>query len=371
MQGKFCLWSLLLSSLLLLFATQFVLVAPASASATKLATEIRIVREATSLNEAPCDPACPVWISGVEGPLCDPAKQCATLLLPEPGLPSPITSPPAPETTAQPAPDRFFEPMRFVIVRSSASGCEPTCPEWISASGKITSDSPRELRKLLKKLGKRKLPVVIESPGGEVNAAMDIGRMIRSRGLDVAIAKTGFDACTVAQTKCGSEKFADGSTAGFPFPGDAACFSACPFVLAGGVNRLVGNWSQVGVHQITSSYNQMQLTYRERYEVRHGKKRLLDRKVVKSKFVGSFTTTEMSKAYRRKIKAYFKEMGTDPAIVDRMLATPASDISILSYMDMTKFKLITGAGDLMSVHICDQQDKAYNCIVLEANGSNP
>ncbi|TGT50271.1 hypothetical protein EN809_040095, partial [Mesorhizobium sp. M2E.F.Ca.ET.166.01.1.1] len=34
------------------------------------------------------------------------------------------------------APD-LGPPMRFAVVRSSAPGCEPNCPEWIAAEGTI------------------------------------------------------------------------------------------------------------------------------------------------------------------------------------------------------------------------------------------
>ncbi|TIV22294.1 MAG: hypothetical protein E5V90_34440, partial [Mesorhizobium sp.] len=40
--------------------------------------------------------------------------------------------------------------MRFVVVRSSATGCEPNCPEWISAEGTIEAGTPALFRRLLK-----------------------------------------------------------------------------------------------------------------------------------------------------------------------------------------------------------------------------
>ncbi|UXN58136.1 hypothetical protein N8E88_04750 (plasmid) [Phyllobacterium zundukense] len=139
--------------------------------------------------------------------------------------------------------------------------------------------------------------------------------MIRKKGLDVTVGKTGFDACTVAQTKCGASKYADGSTAGFPSPSNAYCYSACPFILAGGVHRFVGNASQIGVHQITRTYSEKKVSVRERYVVRRGK-RMLERTITTTKFLGNLTTTEISMAYRRKLNAYFKGMGTDlPSLI--------------------------------------------------------
>ena len=75
-------------------------------------------------------------------------------------------------------------PMRFVVVRSSEPGCEPVCAEWISAEGTIRAKTPGELKSLLKTLGGRKLPIVLFSPGGDVDAAMALGRLIRQNKLD-------------------------------------------------------------------------------------------------------------------------------------------------------------------------------------------
>ncbi|MFN7127326.1 MAG: hypothetical protein ACK4M8_15650, partial [Allorhizobium sp.] len=66
--------------------------------------------------------------------------------------------------------------MQFFVVRSNQPGCEPTCPEWISAEGAIVGGTPARLKKLLKSIGDRRLPIVVTSPGGNVDAAMVLGR---------------------------------------------------------------------------------------------------------------------------------------------------------------------------------------------------
>ncbi|TIM19564.1 MAG: hypothetical protein E5Y61_34240, partial [Mesorhizobium sp.] len=63
-----------------------------------------------------------------------------------------------------------FSEMRFIIARSSAVGCKPNCPEWISAEGAIAAGTPALLKRVLKKLGTRKLPIIVNSPGGDVDA---------------------------------------------------------------------------------------------------------------------------------------------------------------------------------------------------------
>lgn len=61
--------------------------------------------------------------------------------------------------------------MRFAVVRSNAPGCEPNCPEWISAEGTIEAGTPSLFKRTLKALKGRQLPVVVNSP-----AAMSMRR---------------------------------------------------------------------------------------------------------------------------------------------------------------------------------------------------
>ncbi|MEZ2332242.1 hypothetical protein AB6802_21175 [Mesorhizobium sp. RCC_202] len=92
--------------------------------------------------------------------------------------------------------------MRFVIVRSGAAGCEPNCPEWISAEGAIEIDTPAKFKGILKALGRRHLPVIVNSPGGSVDAALQLGRIIRKNKLDIAVGATRFSGCWPGMEGC-------------------------------------------------------------------------------------------------------------------------------------------------------------------------
>ena len=124
--------------------------------------------------------------------------------------------------------------MTVSIIRHGGHSCEPECPAWIAASGVITNDTPAEFRKVFAKLGREKLPVIINSPGGRLFAALKIGRMIRARGLSVAVGETQFDPL--------SDGMVISSEGG-------SCKSACPFILAAGVERYSGEGRLVGLHQ--------------------------------------------------------------------------------------------------------------------------
>ena len=166
--------------------------------------------------------------------------------------------------------------MQFVVVRSDAQGCEPTCPEWISAGGTIDAKTPALLKRLLTTLARRKLPIVVSSTGGDADAAMAVGRMIRKSGLSVAVARTSFVGCQPEQKDCTANAGKGARYFGGASPDGASCRSACLLMLAGGVRRLAGEGPALG----------------------------------------SIDLGGMSKKAKRKLRAYLDEMGVDQAILD-------------------------------------------------------
>jgi hypothetical protein len=320
-----------------------------------------------------CDMSCPAWTPD-RASICNPTRNCVA------GVPAyaPLFSPqagniPRPEPI-QPLPDTYQSnllvadsPMAFAIVRADVEVCRPNCPEWIAATGTIKPDTPAKLRKILNQAGKRRLPLVIDSRGGAVNAAIEMGRIIRKRGLDVAIGKTMYLGCTPGPKSCKPD-FADGAYAGYAFPGGGICLSACPFFAAGGLKRLAGYEARVGIHQITTTVTNLMITYQTRYRIVNGKKKIIDRKVVSRKPTGTYETTEVRKGYRKQLVAYFVEMGVKPSLVDRMLAVSASDIYILQYNELSDFKFATDEGDSRAFtagRICNRDPKPGNCVELK------
>ncbi|RWC25819.1 MAG: hypothetical protein EOS70_33010 [Mesorhizobium sp.] len=259
--------------------------------------------------------------------------------------------------------------MRFVVVRSNAPGCEPTCPEWISAEGSIEAGTPALFKRTLKALGGRKLPVVVDSPGGNVEAALALGRLIRKNKLDIAVGKTGFTGCQPDAKAC---KEKDGKRArdfGNAYADGAICNSACPLMLAGGIRRVVGQWAHLGVHQITTTYIRTKLQYRTTYRVVRGKKKIVDKKVISRKNAGSYKTYEMSKSVEKRLAAYLREMGVGLGVLEAMKETPASSIQQLAPYDMLQAKLVTSldAVDLLTAPtLCKTDPVAANCREIPA-----
>lgn len=263
-------------------------------------------------------------------------------------------------------------PMRFVVVRSNAPGCEPNCPEWISADGAIEAGTPALFKRTLRALKGRQLPVVVNSPGGNVDAALALGRMIRKNRLDIAVGVTVFSGCQPEATDCGDNKGKGAAYFGMAFDDGAMCNSACPLMFSGGVRRVVGDFGYLGVHQITTTFHREKLLYRTTYRIVNGKKKIINTKVVSRKNAGSYKTYEMSKAVEKTLSAYLKEMGIDGGVLEVMKATPASEIRQIPLDEMLTMKLVTSrdAVDLLTTaSLCRPEQSATNCRDIAGPGN--
>ncbi|CAM5762473.1 hypothetical protein LMIY3S_00484 [Labrys miyagiensis] len=241
-------------------------------------------------------------------PLFLPAKPGPTL----PGFPDVRASPvfslrPPPQNTG---------PMKVIIVRSNATGCADHCAEWISAEGRIQADTAPLFRKALAAMGSRKLPILISSSGGQVQASLSIGRMIRAKGLDVVVGRSTLVPCRTEDKACSDDELLGrkGSVMSFT----SFCASACANILAGGMRRIVPHSSLVGVHDMLV----MRFWHTvERIPVRNPFGQYTG---YRTKVIDSPSWPEPASPGQYKIlQTYFREMGIKESIVDLMhLATP-------------------------------------------------
>jgi hypothetical protein len=124
--------------------------------------------------------------------------------------------------------------------------------------------------------------VWLHSPGGSVADALAIGAALRAAGIATAVA--------------------DGS----------ACFSACPYVFAGGVLRRADAGAMVGVHQHYFGENTA---------------------------LPAFIAVRDIQAGQARVVAYLAEMGIDLRVLEPALATPPEDIYILTPAELERYRL--------------------------------
>jgi hypothetical protein len=219
---------------------------------------------------------------------------------------------------AKPAPVTkpiYEAPMRVVIVRNSMATCEPDCPQWIAAEGEITDATPAQFRKVFKQLGQKKLPVIIRSPGGSINAALIIGKMLRERGMTAAVGYTLYSGCRPDDPACKLPQESKGVYNGMIVEERAFCNSACPMVLAGATTRFSSRDTYIGLHKPRTTWLQEQVRFREVYRMVNGKKKVTSRKIVSRKKVHTKTTYGLDKRLRKRLGDYYKSMGVDIGIL--------------------------------------------------------
>ncbi|MGY3588828.1 hypothetical protein ACVIGB_002216 [Bradyrhizobium sp. USDA 4341] len=137
--------------------------------------------------------------------------------------------------------------MIFYVAHGAPDACGPGCSEWIAAEGSVQWDTYKRLLAILDRQGGRKLPVVINIKGdSNLNVASSLGRILRDRGADTAVAATEVEACNgKSEEECFALKRPGGPLDAKEKPSSIACDLACVLVLSGGVHRSLPAGSRV------------------------------------------------------------------------------------------------------------------------------
>lgn len=246
----------------------------------------------------------------------------ATPAAAEPALEQPKTPAPAPDL-------RKIPPMVFFLAKGDTGVCGPGCNEWIAAEGAIDGGTPQRLRALLTKLkksGKGALPVYFYSPGGNVTASLELGRLMRAQKTKAALGRTipqGCDPKVTRDKACdaimrsGRELTAELRT------NRAVCVSACVYAFIGAAEREVPPGASLGVHS-------MQIT------------RTMIRKNLEGRILSTSSTKitgdvpDIRKAHGR-VAQYAAEMGVGRELVDAAAAIPFEKVRALTRAEIVRF----------------------------------
>ncbi len=242
--------------------------------------------------------------------------------------------------------DEARKPMTVTLVRDDAARCGADCPEWLALTGRIGFDTPPRLAAALTRLGKRRVPVLLDSPGGESRAGLAMGRMLRARGLDTAVASTTLTACDVADRACAA-RLSDGrhpGHVGTPLGVRSApvCASACVFVLAGGIRRSVPDGAFVGVHQAKQvlTFHPVMNTFRVLSRIVGGRKVEVSRTLVSSRAMPvRVVTNPAPQSLYSEFDRFLLGVGIDESLMPLMRATPPSGIHWLTGSELTSTRV--------------------------------
>ena len=155
----------------------------------------------------------------------------------------------------------------------------------LSARGYIDMGARARFEEEILARGEYVRVVALDSPGGSLDDAIGMARLIREKGI----------ATTVE----------DG----------ALCASSCPLVLAGGMDRSIGAKAAVGVHQFYS---------------------------VSDEPAEAAQAMSDAQATTARISRHLSDMGVDPALWLHALDTPPRSLYYLSAQEIQGYRLSTG-----------------------------
>jgi hypothetical protein len=188
-----------------------------------------------------------------------------------------------------------LERMRFTVVQSQSGA------PVIAAEGDIMPGAAEQFRALARGRNLQGARVLINSRGGSLLAALQLGVEFRQAGASVAVARVARSGGDLAPTT-------------------GVCMSACVYALAGAANRVVPAGSSVGVH---ASF---------RPERRNGRLYL------------PANQRSAEEPVLDEIKArYFASMGVDPSIVRLESGVSPTQIRRLSGSELHRYRL-AGSG---------------------------
>lgn len=155
-----------------------------------------------------------------------------------------------------------------------------TGPVWRLEGAIAEGDAAR----LIDQLAAAETPpqvLILQSPGGAVHEALALGRHLRAQGI---------------RTRMLAGEY---------------CYSACPYLLAGGLHREIDPEASVGVHQHYFGENSL---------------------------LPAFIAVEDIQRGQSEVMTYLDEMGIDPLVMRHALATPPDELYLLLPEELTRYR---------------------------------
>lgn len=224
--------------------------------------------------------------------------------------------------------------MTFLVVQEDRADCKGHCGRWLAGVGKITENSYGALQAALNAMKDDPLPLILDSPGGQINAAISMGELLREHHIAVSVAKTMIGQCDASRLACESAVTGK-ALSGHLIAEGARCVSACPFLFMGGTTRVVEGPAVLGIHRVTMIRQPGNAEVAEGFANGQGGDAI------------NGSPDGLSKPVRVRILHYLRAMGVDQEVFDLMMRTPPEKMDILSPLELDVYGIITGQGSAM------------------------
>lgn len=140
----------------------------------------------------------------------------------------------------------------FYIAKGETGVCGPGCDTWIAGEGSIETGAAARFKRVLRQ-AKGNLPLILSSPGGNVDEAIAIGRLLRERNMTVGVMRTVPKDCAGVADQACTKIRTSGRVAELTYE-KMMCNSSCVFVLLGARKRLLDPHVQLGIHGVKVTF---------------------------------------------------------------------------------------------------------------------
>ena len=224
---------------------------------------------------------------------------------------------PAPDAITE---DAFDRPMTFSAATNKGNN---STSAWIAASGRIGPETPARFRAFLDSEAAYGNQIVLHSPGGNLAAGLDLGRMIRDAGLTAHI----------GQTRRVHESYAEPCDTWWDEVVASVCASSCAYAFLGGQERFVNSpyyptgQNLLGFHQFYGNPDR-------------GAEMLTAEEVAAIET----STLSVAQAITGQIVLYAVDMGVDPRIVAFASSTPSGELYYPTATELEELSIASGEG---------------------------
>ena len=211
-------------------------------------------------------------------------------------------------------------PMAFYVAKGAPGACGRGCDTWIAVEGIIDGEAASRFRKFLLQTDRdwpATLPLYFSSPGGSLQQALTMGRLLRQRPRVARVARTTVKECGDAQSQsnaaCIKIKQSGRALDAELSTRNSLCSSACAYLILGATTRQIEPAIAIGVH----SSRDPQPSERARAEAEH--QSIVDRLVT----------------------AYLTAMGIDRGLFDLVRTVSNESMHFLTRSELYRFGIDT------------------------------
>jgi hypothetical protein len=145
----------------------------------------------------------------------------------------------------------FAPKLIIYLAKGKANSCGPGCDHWIAVEGMVDQAAATRIGRFLREVKDKERPIYFHSPGGVVEPAYLIGRILRGRRAIARVGRTIATACaagTQVDDACLKIKTEGGEVEAEISTYHAMCNSACSYLFLGATTREVAPDAALAVH---------------------------------------------------------------------------------------------------------------------------